>query len=249
MKGRRRGSGPHPREVSFFSMSDYSPKRSSFEQEPEVGTSLVNTAAPMAGSNNEYHQAADPVVDGLEEKSRSRYLARDRRPGRQSWASLNGLGRERGSQTDLDHQHCAPFTSSTLSLQSDAASTAQSLPNATSHATPMDMVQQSQPANSSKCPLQIQKKSQDRERPHNSSDPRPRRLASKLATVDRGSVSTISSHPSSGFPSRFSFGLLLSPSLELFKFKNISTSLGGRGSGWSDWFKKEGLSTEKAGEV
>lgn len=243
MKMRRSGTFPRSR-LSLTSFLDKSsPKRGGFEQEPEVGTSLVDTAAPIAGSINEY-QAAKPGVDAYEGATRPNDLVTYSNPVQHPLASLVG-GKQR-SQKRLNDQPRALFANSALSLQNDATSQAQSLPNSMAQATQIDLVQQSQPANSSRCPFQIQKRLQDKQRPHNSTDPRPCARASKHLNGDRESVSTMSSHPSSRFPSRFSFGLLFSPSLDLFKFKDIRTSLGGRGSGWSDWFKKEDSPTEKA---
>lgn len=238
MKKRRRGAWLHPR-LAFTCFGDRSnPKRGSLDQESQVGTSLVNTAAPIAGSITSY-DTAEPVVDGNEGPTRPKDLAAYGSPVQNTIANV--LGREERRQKGVNDQPRAPFATSALSLENDAASMAE--------ATQINLVQQSQPASSSKCPFQIQKRLQEKQRPHNSTDPRPCRFASKHLDVDRGSVSTMSSHPSSRFPSRFSFGLLLSPALELFKFKDISPSLGGRGSGWSDWFKKEDSSTEKASGV
>lgn len=88
------------------------------------------------------------------------------------------------------------------------------------------------------CPIQ---RLQDRFRPHNSTDPRPSRPPAPRAAVDRDSVASASScgsRCSSRVNSRFSFGLLLQPSLDLFKFKDVRTSTGSpRGSGWSLWFR------------
>lgn len=94
------------------------------------------------------------------------------------------------------------------------------------------------PQAANNCPIQ---RLQDRFRPHNSTDPRPRPPAPPA--IDRDSVASASSSGSrfsSRVNSRFSFGLLLQPSLDLFKFKDIRTSTGSpRGSGWSLWFRQD----------
>lgn len=83
------------------------------------------------------------------------------------------------------------------------------------------------------CPLQ---RLQNKLRPHNSTDPRPAFRQQSVEQSRCASCSSDGSCCSSSRSSRFSFGLLLQPSSAL---REIRSSLGGRGSGWSLWFRQD----------
>lgn len=89
------------------------------------------------------------------------------------------------------------------------------------------------------CPIQ---RLQNRLRQHNSTDPRPKRKTilsrTSIATATSRYSGSECSSPSRS--SRFSFGLL--------KFMDVRGSLGGRGSGWSLWFRQDDGPKEKASQ-
>lgn len=215
----------------------------------EKSESLVNQAAPVAGTlDDEHQQEAEPMRNRDDVASRWKEVQPPASAARRSFyhKSWRNKGRQAISNTvDQEDNSRMSTASNPFSLQDDLRSIETlNLPDTTPSATQKDLVQQAEPAESKDCPLQ---RLQGKMRLHNSSDPRPCRLFSKqAAAVDRESFATMSTStttPSPHASSRFSFGLLLQPSLELFKFKDIRTSLGGRGSGWSLWFKQDELPT------
>lgn len=205
----------------------------------EMNASLVEKVAPVAGTLEEPEEVetwADR--DQIQQPpSVAQRLSR--------FSPWSNKGRAMSRRVDQEAQSRMSTASNPFNLQDELLPTAPSVPDLPVRATQIDLVQQAEPAESKDCPFQ---RLQDKLRLHNSSDPRPCRLVPKQTAVDRGSVSTVSSsntYPSPHTSSRFSFGLLLQPSLELFKFSDIRASLGGRGSGWSLWFKQDDASNGK----
>lgn len=250
LKLRKRGILPHQRKAWYRSRDitngTETEKRLSGA---EMGESLVSQAAPVAGTLDDKPASIAFTTERYGNKSLSqiqkpRYIAY--RPDRYK-SRINDEGQGLPSKLDQEDQYRMSTASDPFSLQDELRLT---VPNPRSSSMPIaqaDLVQQPEPAESKDCPFQ---RLQGKLRLHNSSDPRPPRHFSRKQpiAVDRGSVTTMSSAatgPSPHASARFSFGLLLQPSLDLFKFSDIRSSLGGRGSGWSLWFKKDDASNGK----
>lgn len=214
----------------------------------EMGWSLVSQAAPVAGTLDD--QETFPLATERDQNTSPREVQQPRyvayRPSRDV-SRINHKGQDLPSRSDDEDQHRMSTASNPFSLQDELRSiVAPKAQDSISPVSQADLVQQPEPAESKDCPFQ---RLQGKLRMHNSSDPRPPRHFSRKPTViDRGSVSTMSTSATDRSPhtsARFSFGLLLQPSLDLFKFSDIRSSLGGRGSGWSLWFKQDDASNEK----
>lgn len=210
--------------------------------EPEMRDSLIDEAAPVAGQSKEEHE----VVGQDQRASLGITLTT---LGAVMRNSLGGILRaSKSNQTDRKRSPHSSFASTT-SFGDCAEGTLENPAEAISHPPPVhqvldlgptDLAQQAYPAPSVNCPIQ---RLQTKLRLHNSTDPRPK------YAVDRDSVSSVesgTSYCSSRATSRFSFGLLLQPSLDFFKFRDIRTPGGGRGSGWSLWFKQDDGTKEKS---
>lgn len=213
---------------------------------PEMSESLVDRAAPVAGTLVEPREIGLAIDqdDGASrlETHQPPYAAH--RPSIHKPWITNG-GRAISRRLDQEEDFRMSTASDPFSLQSEILSIAPKLPDPTLRVAQSNPVEQFETAESKDCPFQ---RLQDKLRLHNSTDPRPSRLAPKQAAVNRGSVSTMltsTTYPSPHTSSRFSFGLLLQPSLDFFKFRDIRTSLGGRGSGWSLWFRQDDTSNGK----
>lgn len=214
----------------------------------EMGASLVSQAAPVAGTlDNDQETIAFATErngnNSLSEVQKPRYVAY--RPERYK-SRINDEDQDHSGRYDQENQYRMSTASNPFSLQDELRPTAPDSGSSSSPVAQADLVQQPEPAESKDCPFQ---RLQGKLRLHNSSDPRPpRHFSKKPIAVSRESVSTMSSSatgPSPHASARFSFGLLLQPSLDLFKFNDIRSSLGGRGSGWSLWFKKDDASNGK----
>lgn len=249
LKLRRRGVLPFKRKASFR-------KRDLTEDTEdeqrlsgaELGVSLVSQAAPVAGSLDD--QEANPLATERDDNASRREVQRPRyvayRPS-QDMSRINDKGQDTPGRLDQEDDYRMSTASNPFSLQDELRTiVAPKARNPTSPVAQANLVQQPEPAESKDCPFQ---RLQGKLRMHNSSDPRPpKHFSRKPTAVDRGSVSTMSTSATDTSPhasARFSFGLLLQPSLDLFKFSDIRGSLGGRGSGWSLWFKQDDASNEK----
>lgn len=186
--------------------------------DPETRDSLVSKAAPM-GSRSENNQPATITIPAP--------AATTSKP----WTTIFTKSRPARPAPEDDLE--LPSARTTLHIAADEAQ------DAVSPVSP-DLAQQGQPAPSVNCPVQ---RLQNRLRQHNSTDPRPRSgaprpvaSASAKGDMPRGVDAGVSSSARS---TRFSFGLLLQPSFDLFKFKDGRGSSGGRWSGWSSWFKMD----------
>lgn len=212
----------------------------------DTSASIADLVAPVAVTLDE-HQETGPATNRDAKppqwEVQQPRLAAHRSFHHKSWRSDGGQALSK--EMDPEEHFRMSTASNPFSLQYIVPPTIPSLAGSTLRATQIDLVQQEEAAESKDCPFQ---RLQGKLRLHNSSDPRPTRLPSKQMAVDRGSIATVSSSSTDSSPrssSRFSFGLLLQPSLELFKFSDIRTSLGGRGSGWSLWFKQDDASNGK----
>lgn len=214
----------------------------------EMGMSLVGQAAPVAGSLDD--QEPNPLATERDDNASHREVQQPRyvayRPSR-DMSRINNKGQDLPGRLDQENDYRMSTASNPFSLQDELRTiVAPKSRKSILPVTQANLVQQPEPAESKDCPFQ---RLQGKLRMHNSSDPRPpRHFSRKPTAVDRGSVSTMSTSGSNSSPhasARFSFGLLLQPSLDLFKFSDIRSSLGGRGSGWSLWFKQDDASNEK----
>lgn len=247
---RRRDSLPRFRTSLFTSkMWPASSKHwtSRAELEPEMRDSLIDAAAPVASRSRAEHATARQSRRALPALiTLGATLAKFGAVMRNSLGGI--LRRPQSSQTDRERStHIS--SASTTSFGDDTSANSEHTAEAIISPPPIhqlldlrptDLAQQAYPAPSANCPIH---RLQTKLRLHNSTDPRPK------CAVIRDSVSSVESGTSScssRTSSRFSFGLLLQPSLDFFKFRDVRTSGGGRGSGWSLWFKQDGRTKEKS---
>lgn len=229
---RKRGSAP--------ALGDSGERPGGDFLDPEMKDSLVSDAAPIAGRLDE-ERGTGAAIDQPDSSpnSAARLAAGARR-------SLGGVFRRSRPGREDPEEDPGGSPSPAAGAAGAAGDPAQQ-----AHPAP--------PPPAASCPVQ---KLQNRLRLHNSTDPRPRPGAPRPPVDrdrdrdrDRGSVSSVSScgsrcssrGSSSGGAPRFSFGLLLQPSLDLFRFRDVRTSAGGRGSGWSLWFRQDDGGRQRPG--
>lgn len=208
-------------------------RRSEVSLDPDTGDSLVSEAAPVAGRPGDGPDSENRASASSKSIPRKTTLVG---MAGTIGVSLGGIfGKRKPAQSDPEYGEDVPVTRGASYAEDDSESMSEQSPETVkcplqafkgSKPGDVNLAQQSHPAGSVNCPVQ---RLQNQLRLHNSSDPRPK-IPAPITVADRDSVSTISSCSTA---SRFSFGL------DVFRFRDFRTSGGGRGSGWSSWFKQD----------